>query len=46
LNLFQTGLRILLFSPGRKDLLKAVFIGFIDGLKYYLKIAVPQMRWK
>jgi len=44
LNLVQITARILLFSPGRKDLIKAVFIGFIDGMKYYLNTAVPQMR--
>jgi len=41
LNLIQTLARILLFSPGRKDLLRAVFSGFVDGMKYYLNTAVP-----
>lgn len=46
LNLVQTIARILLFSPGRKDLLKAVFMGFLDGIKYYFGISVPYVRGK
>lgn len=39
LNLFQTGLRILLFSRYKKDLLNAVIHGFFDGIKYCLRIS-------
>ena len=41
LNLVQTITKILLFSHGRKDLIKAAFSGFIDGMKYYFNTAVP-----
>ena len=46
LNLILTIVRILLFSSKRKDVLKAVFFGFIDGMKYYLRISVPYVKGK